>query len=156
MMMPFERMVDGPDEAALWAQVRVAYEAGELSISEIAAAFGVSRSAILWRAKRDLWRRGNKKTNIATDRQIIIRRLFRMLEMQVMHLEMEMDDMTETESRSGEREIELLGKLAANLDKLVKLDGVASAPSKRRERTAKEIADMRNKLARRLDELKRG
>ena len=83
-------------------------------------------------------------------------RLFRVLEMQVMHLEMEMETMATTNTKSGEREVQLLGRLAGNLDKLVKLDRDVSGPNKRRERTAKEIADMRNKLARRLEQLQRG
>lgn len=152
--MMFERVVEGPDEAALWAQVQDAYENSSRSLAELSVTFGVSRSAILWRAKRDGWKRRYRVGNV--QRPTIIKRLFRMLEMQVVHLETEMDEMIKTDTRSGEREMQLLGKLAGNLEKLVKLDTAASGPSKRRERTAKEIADMRNKLARRLEELKRG
>lgn len=152
--MTFQRVVEGPDEAALWAQVRDAYENSSRSLAELAETFGVSRSAILWRAKRDGWKRRHRIGNV--QRPTIIKRLFRMLEMQVMHLETEMDDMVKTDTRSGEREMQLLGKLAGNLEKLVKLDQTTSGSSKRRERTAKEIADMRNKLAKRLEELKRG
>jgi hypothetical protein len=90
------------------------------------------------------------------DRPAIIKRLFRVLEMQVMHLELEMDEMTKTETHSGEREIELLGKLAANLDKLIKLETATARPEKDDGYTDQEVAEMRNKLAKRLDQLKRG
>ena len=153
--MTFQRAAEGPDDIARWRRIQVAYEAGELSVSEIAASFGISRSAMQWRAKRDLWKRRNK-TQTSTDRPSIIKRLFRVLEMQVMHLELEMDEMTKTETRSGEREIELLGKLAANLDKLVKLETATARPEKDDGYTDQEVAEMRNKLAKRLDQLKRG
>lgn len=153
--MAFQRVVEGPDDVARWRRIRVAYEAGELSVTQIAASFGVSRSSLLWRAKRDLWKRRNK-TQTGMDRPAIIKRLFRVLEMQVMHLELEMDEMTKTETHSGEREIELLGKLAANLDKLIKLETATARPEKDDGYTDQEVAEMRNKLAKRLDQLKRG
>lgn len=153
--MTFQRVVEGPDEVALWRRVQVAYEAGEMSVIDVATAFGVSRSALQWRAKRDLWKRRNR-AQAGRDRATIIKRLFRVLEMQVMHLEMEMDEMNKTETRSGEREIELLGKLAANLDKLTKLETATARPEKDDGYTDQEVAEMRNKLAKRLDQLKRG
>lgn len=152
--MTFQRAVDGPDEVARWRRVQTAYEAGEVSVTEIAASFAVSRSSLLWRAKRDLWKRRNR-TQTGADRPTIIRRLFRVLEMQVMHLEAEMDDMNRSETRSGEREIELLGKLAANVDKLIKLETATARPEKDDGYSDQELAEMRDKLARRLDQLKR-
>jgi len=153
--MTFQRAVDGPGEVALWRRVQLAYEAGEISVTDVAAAFGVSRSALQWRAKRDLWKRRNK-TQTGADRSSIIKRLFRVLEMQVMHLELEMDEMTKTETRSGEREIELLGKLAANVERLTKLETATAKPEKDDGYTDQEVAEMRIKLAKRLDQLKRG
>ncbi len=126
-----------------------------MSVMEVAASFGVSRSGLLWRAKRDLWKRRNR-THTGTDRSSIIRRLFRVLEMQVMHLEAEMDEMTTKQTRSGEREIELLGKLAANVDRLTRLETATARPDKDDGYTDQEVAEMRNKLAKRLDQLKRG
>jgi len=152
--MTFQRAVETPDQIARWRRIQTAYEAGELSVTEIATSFGVSRSRLLWRAKRDLWKRRNR-TQTGADRATIIRRLFRVLEMQVMHLEAEMDDMNRNETRSGEREIELLGKLAANVDKLIKLETATARPEKEDGYTDQELAEMRDKLARRLDQLKR-
>jgi septal ring factor EnvC (AmiA/AmiB activator) len=152
--MTFQRAVEGPDEVAVWRRVRVAYEAGMVSVLQLAAEFGVTRSAVQWRAKRDCWKRRYRATG--TDRPTIIKRLFRVLEMQVMHLETEMNEMEKTQTRSGEREIELLGKLANNLDKLTKLETAAAQTAKAEDYTDKEIAEMRNKLAKRLDQLARG
>jgi hypothetical protein len=153
--MAFQRAVEGPDEIARWRRVRTAYEAGELAVTEIEATYGVSHSALQWRARRDLWKRRNR-TQTGADRPTIIKRLFRVLEMQVMHLEAEMDDMNESKTRSGEREIELLGKLAANVDKLIKLEAATARPEKDDGYTDQEVAEMRIRLAKRLDQLKRG
>jgi hypothetical protein len=153
--MTFQRAVEGPEEHERWRRIRAAYEAGEMAVVAIASTLGVTVSAIQYRARRDLWKR-RFRTHTGADRPTIIKRLFRVLEMQVMHLEAEMDDMTEKQTRSGEREIELLGKLAANLDKLTKLETATARPEKDDGYTDQEVAELRNKLAKRLDQLKRG
>lgn len=152
--MVFQRAVDGPDEVALWAKVRDAYENSSRTLVELTETFGLKRGSISWRVERDGWKRRFRTGKV--ERPTIIKRLFKVLEMQVLHLETEMDEMVKTDTKSGEREIQLLGKLAGNLEKLVKLDQSTSVPTKRRERTAKEIADMRNKLAKRLELLQHG
>jgi hypothetical protein len=152
--MTFQRAVEGPDEIARWRRVEDAYENSSRPLSELTAEFGVSRSALLWRAKRDGWKRRYRITKV--ERPTIIRRLFKVLEVQVLHLEREMDEMVKADAKSGEREMQLLGKLAGNLEKLMKLDRVVSETTRRRERTAKEIADMRSKLTKRLEQLQRG
>ena len=151
MPRPGERQ---PDDVEVWAGVQEAYEQTDEPIKSIAKRFGVSLSAIYHRAKRDLWLTRNRSS--AVDRPLIIKRMFRLLELQVEDLEGRMKDLGKADDRAGEREMTLLGKLAGNLERLVKLDSTVSGNTVRRQRTAKEIADMRNKLALRLDELTRG
>jgi hypothetical protein len=150
--MAFKRAIDGPDEEAKWREVQQAYEATEQPVSAVALSFGITRAALLWRAKRDGWKRRYRVGR--SEPPTIIRRLFRLLEMQVLHLEMELDAMSKTQTRSGEREIELLGRLAANLEKLTKLETAQARPDKDEIYTDQEVAQMRNKLAKRLDQLK--
>lgn len=80
--------------------------------------------------------------------------MFRVLEKQVMDLEMEMTEMTRASRRSGGKEVVLLGKLATTLDKLMDLDGRAGEGRRTRQRT-KEMQDIRNKLIERIEQLKR-
>ena len=151
MPRPGERQ---PEDVELWGKIKHAYETTDEPGESIAKRFGVTRSALYHRAKRDLWRTRNR--SVAVDRPLIIKRMFRLLELQMEDLEGRMQELGKTEGRAGEREMTLLGKLAGNLERLIKLDSTVSGNTVRRQRTAKEIADMRKKLARRLDELKRG
>jgi hypothetical protein len=73
-----------------------------------------------------------KKRTVPVDRRKIIARLFRILELQVMDLEEEMDQMHRDQRRSGEKELTVLSKLAGNLDKLITLDPAPPATAKRR------------------------
>jgi hypothetical protein len=139
-------------DAAKWAPIQRAYESGDGSGADIALRFGVTLSALNWRIRRDLWVRRNRTKVV--DRPQIIVRMFRVLERQVMDLEMEMSEMSRNRSRSGDREAALLGKLAGNLEKLVALDLKLTAKEPGRRQT-KQMQDIRNKLIERIAELRR-
>lgn len=114
--------------------------------------YGVTPSELKYRIKRDLWTR--RKRSNAVDRPTIITRMFRVLEKQVMDMEMEMAEMARASRRSGEKEVVLLGKLAGNLDKLMELDLRAGEGRRTRQRT-KDMQDIRNRLIERIEQLKR-
>lgn len=139
-------------EEELWACVRLDHEVGKLTHDELVAKHGVTRSALKYRIKRDLWAR--RKSSSAVDRPMIITRMFRVLELQVADLEMEMADMARGSRRSGEKEVALLGKMAGNLDKLMELDREAGEGRRTRQRT-KDMQDIRNRLIERIEQLKR-
>ena len=139
------------DDEAAFAAARIDYETGKGSQLEIAARYGVSLAALKWRIKRDLWKTRYRSKQV--DRPQIIKRLFRVLELQVIDLEMEMSQMSKDNRRSGQREVAILGRLASNLETLIKLDGKAEQrPLPQRER---DIEQLREKLAQRIENLVR-
>ena len=127
-----------------WDAVRADYEGDGRTLDDICARHGISRSALSWRAKHHLWLQRNRTGNV--DRPQIIKRMFRLLEMQVIQLE-------KTMTQTGEKEVAVLGKLASTLEKLIEIDN-AAAEAPKRTRT-KEIHDLRNKLAQRIEQLMR-
>jgi hypothetical protein len=142
----------GLSETERWALIKAAYQAPDETVDEIAARLNTSRAAIMRRAKREGWVRRRPSNNI--DRPLIIVRLFRVLERQVIDLETEAVEMTQAERRSGEKEAALMGKLAANLEKLVALDLKLGAAEPKR-RSTKEMQSIRQKLIERIEQLKR-
>ncbi|HTJ57004.1 MAG TPA: hypothetical protein VL418_05500 [Devosiaceae bacterium] len=127
-----------------WEAVRADYEGEGGTLDAICARHGISRSALSWRAKHHLWSQRNRTGNV--DRPQIIKRMFRLLEMQLIQLE---KDMTQT----GDKEVAVLGKLASTLEKLIEIDNAAA--EKPKPTRSKEIHDLRNKLAQRIEQLKR-
>ncbi len=102
--------------------------------------------------KRQMW--PPRRRSRLVDRPLIITRMFRVLEVQVVDLEMEMAEMARGLKRSGEKEVVLLGKLAGNLDRLMDLDARAGEGRRTRQRS-KQMLDIRNKLIERIEQLKR-
>ena len=140
-----------PDREIDWPGVRADYDAGML-LADIYARHRISSSQLSARINRELWPRRNRSRVV--DRPMIITRMYRVLERQVMDLEMEMADMTKTAKRSGDREVVLLGKLASNLDKLMDLDVRAGEGRRTRQRT-RDMQDIRQQLIARIEQLKR-
>jgi hypothetical protein len=138
-------------EAAKWLPIQADYESGKGTLLEVAARHGVTPQALKYRIRRDLWKRRHRSKVV--NRPLIIVRMFRLLERQVLDLEMEMSEMSSKKSRSGEREVALLGKLAGNLEKLVALDLQVTKEPKRRQ--TKQMQDIRSKLIERIEQLRR-
>jgi hypothetical protein len=143
----------GPVADPDWAAIRIAYEEETgTSVAAIGRRHAISPHIVIKRALRDGWRPRKARTAVV-DRPKIIRRLFRILELQVMDLEQEIDEMHREKRRSGDKEVVVLSKLAGNLDKLMSLDA-AAAPVTARRRT-KQMEDLRSKLIERIEQLKR-
>lgn len=139
-------------DRAKWALIRIEYESGQGTQASICLKHGITQSQLNWRIKRDLWVRRYRSKVV--DRAQIIVRMFRLLERQVMDFETEMNEMSRTERRSGEKEAALLGKLAGNLEKLAALDLRMTAKEPGRRQT-RQMQDIRNKLIERIEQLKR-
>jgi hypothetical protein len=127
-----------------WPAIRAEYEDTPRTLDEICARHGITRSALSWRVKRYLWR-GRNRTG-AVDRPQIIKRLFVLLERQVIQLD---KDMTHT----GEKEVAVLGKLASTLEKLIEID--TAAAGRPRPAQSRKMRDLREQLAQRIEQLKR-
>lgn len=132
------------DPAPDWTAIRAEYERGDDAVYAIAARHGVSYSAVNWRVKRDLWARRNRTGNV--DRPMIIKRMFVLLERQVIQLG---ENMTQT----GEKEVAVLGKLASTLEKLIEIDDAAAGKTKPTQ--TRKMRDLRDQLAQRIEQLKR-
>jgi hypothetical protein len=128
-----------------WAVIREAYEGGDETVTEIATRFGVTKSAIAWRVKTQLWRMRNKR--IGASGAALLARLYRLLERQIFDMEKEQSPMSEKEAAA-------LGRVANTLDRLMQIERGA-APAKTPKRSSKDLEFLRNKIAKRLDELDR-
>lgn len=138
-------------KAERWQRIRVDYDAG-MPHAEMRAKHGVTSSQISWRVTTGMWPRRSRSRVV--DRPMIITRMFRVLEKQVMDLEMEMADMTKNATRSGDKEVVLLGKLASTLDKLMDLD-TRAGDGRRTQKRTKDMQDIHHKLIARIEQLKR-
>ncbi len=143
---------EDPATTALWARVKADHDTRAFTQVQLSEKHGVTLSALKYRARRDLWAPRYRSKSV--DRPMIIARMFRVLELQVLNLETEMNDMAQTAQRSGDKEVSLLGKLASNLDRLMDLDARADGKPGKRRRT-KQMQDIRNKLVERIEQLKR-
>lgn len=128
-----------------WAAIKLDYEYGAITQGAICDKHGITRGMLTRRARRDLWTLRFATT--IPDRATIIRRLFHLLEKQTIQLE---EHMTTT----GEKEVAVLGKLASTLEKLIAIDN-AETGSRPGRTEDKDMKELRNKLARRIAQLKR-
>lgn len=117
------------------------------SLTQVAARNGVTTKALSAQVK--------KLADTPVNRGQIISRLFRLVEWQVVDLQREMNVMMTEDRRSGEKEVVLLGKIAANLEKLMALDGTGPTTNTRAKSRSKDIVDLRTKLIERIEHLKR-
>jgi transposase-like protein len=129
----------GPD----WDAVRGAYEAGTERIEDIARRFGVTRAALLWRARRDLW--ASRYTTRSISHAQLLTRLFRLLERHTIEMDRQM-------TGTGDKEVAALGKLVATLEKLIEIEERSTANRPERHQSV-DMAELRKKLADRIDRL---
>lgn len=128
-----------------WDAVRHDYESDALTTIGICKRYGIGHDVLAAHARRARWF-GEHRTD-GLDRTILIRQLFGVLETQIKHLEG--IEMTTT----GEKEVAVLGKLAATLEKLIEIDGKAATKRPSPAQT-KEVQEFRNKLVKRIEEFK--
>ena len=126
-----------------WALAQVDYESAAETLDAVAAKYGISKSALLWRAKTRCWRPRNKRK--AAGGPSLLARMFRLLERQIFQLESETSPM-------GEKEAAVLGRVAATLERLMQIERTA-VPPKVVKRTSKDLEELRKKVAARFEEL---
>ncbi len=134
---------DPPPKRRDWPNIRQAYESGEGTIARICEQFAVTKGALEYRARRDRWI--GRQARDANARSLLLGRMFKVLDGQVQHLESA--DMTS----NVEKQTVLLGTMAKTLEKLIELD---HADRGNKPAQKKDIRDLRNKLAARIDQLK--
>jgi hypothetical protein len=129
-----------------WDLVRVDYEALGITRAAICRKHGITRAELAAKAKLSRW--SAARTN-DTDRAILIGMMLGVLEAQIGQLEAAAE-MTAT----GDKEVAVLGKLATTLEKLIEIEDKGQGNAAPRRATA-DMKALRNKLARRIDQLKR-
>ena len=138
-------VADDPARAVDWDAVRRDYETEGLTTNGICRKHGVTADVLAVRARRHRWKDIGRAGT--TDRAILIRQAFAVLERQVQNLETtEMKD-------AGEKEAAVLGKLVATLDKLIEIDNRTTggqAPAQKRE-----ALELRARLVQRIEENKK-
>lgn len=88
------------------------------------------------------------KRTSTPSRARLIGQMFRVLGRQITQLE------SEHMTQIGDKEVALLGNMVRSLDKLIELDNEEKAKKPRRT-SSRQIGDLREKLAARIDQLKR-
>ncbi len=133
------------DEQINWELVRLQVKAGEMTRQRICAAHGITMQRLARRIRENKWDVDEDAAD--HDRKIILGELFLATEKQILHL-LDVDMST-----TGERESMLLGRLATTLDRLIELD-IKVTGKKPTPRQSKEMAELRAKIVKRLDEIK--
>lgn len=125
-----------------WDRVRRDWDNPWLTTAKVARRNEVPQEDLLAHAVANKW----PPRPSSLDLQILIRQLLAVLELQIEHLEkVEM-------TKNGEKEAEVLGKLTANLGKLIDLAKVEARGPAGETETA-EMRDIRERLAARINAL---
>lgn len=128
-----------------WAAIRHAYEHGEGTLREIRARFGVTRGSMEHRARRDRWI--PRQATQANSRSTLLARMFKVLDGQVQKLEKRVD------AELSDKEAGQLGEMVKTMEKMVAIE--AADTTKSNPVAKKDMRDLRDKLAKRIDEFKR-
>jgi hypothetical protein len=128
-----------------WAAIRRAYELTDETIKDICLRFGVTKSVFenRWRKERWLSRQAANRNRHGATRD----RLFAVLERQVAKLA------NEAGARLGDKEAQQLTELVKNFDKLS--GAKDEVPDNGGPSQQKDMRDLRDKLAKRIDQFKR-
>lgn len=128
-----------------WAPIRIDYEARGLTLNAVSEKHGVPLDRLQDHARKAKWQRDDSDV---TDRRILINQLLALLERQIKQVNDEM-------KTTGEKEVAVLNKLATSLEKLIAMDK-AEASQKAGGTETREMADIRIKLAKRINALTKG
>lgn len=123
-----------------WVAIRRDYDAGGDTITDICERHGITRSTLQYRQRREHWPlRGSRH---GTRQGTRIERLFAVLDKQLSKL---------ADARLGDKEAQQLSELIKNFDKMTTMaESKDEAPPHQRD-----IKDIRDKLAKRIDQFKR-
>lgn len=126
-----------------WATIRDAYENGNDTIATICATFEVTKGALEYRMRKDHWIL--RSARYASMRSLMVARIYRVLDRQVQWLEtLELNQQSEKEARA----LSIIVKTLENLTDMQPTE--TAAPPKQK----KDMRDLRDKLAKRIDQFK--
>ena len=128
-----------------WVAIRHAYETSRETLKQICARLGVSKGALEYRCRKEGWLR--RRATLGERQDSTLARLFAVLETQVTKLANAGGDTL------GDKEAHQLTEMIKNFDKMstmAKAEDKADAPRERRD-----MSELRDKLARRIDQFNR-
>ena len=126
-----------------WPTIRAAYENSTDTIATICATFGVTKGSLEHRKRKDFWIPRSAK--YASSRSMLMARIYRVLDRQVQWLEnLELNQQTEKEARA----LSIIVKTLENLTDMQPTETVTPPKQK------KDMRDLRDKLAKRIDQFK--
>lgn len=127
-----------------WATIRQEVETGDSTYIAICRRHRISRGELQRRIRENRW--SAPETDDLASRRILVDGLYWALERLI-------DRMGETElGLDASREAAVLHRLARTLEKLIEIDG-RSTGRKPNARESREMAELKTKIAERLDEL---
>lgn len=139
--MDSQNIQDTPD----WVAIRYAYERGDETVKQICERFGVTKGTLEGHYRKERW--VARRSDNAGRRKSTLSRLFAVLEAQVTKLA------NAGGETLGDKEANQLTEIIKNFDKLTEMeaaDGDKGGPSQK-----KDLRDLRDKLAKRIDQFKR-
>ena len=132
-------------KAADWALIRAAYQETTEPVLALARRFGVTKSAICWRARRHGWIMRNRPAG--TSAPSLVNRIYRLLEKQLVQMERAEGPMTEKDAA-------ILVRIASAVDRLLEVEAKApKRPPRDAARESEEMQQIRKTIARRLEQL---
>ncbi|MHA6691531.1 hypothetical protein [Devosia sp. A449] len=128
-----------------WVEIRRAYEQSIETLVQICLRFGITKGALEYRCRKERWI--SRQASLAKRKDSTMARLFAVLEKQVTKLGNASGDTL------GDKEAQQLTELIKNFDKMASMAGnevkAEMVPQKR------DMRDLRDKLAKRIDQYKR-
>lgn len=127
-----------------WAAIKADYVADELTVNAICKKHHLTHGVLYRRIAKENW--GKRRQSKQSSRTNLVTRLMGLLERQLDQMEINM-------TGTDDKEVALLGNMVRTLEKLIDLDqkdGDAVGDDKQ----DRDISDLRDKLAARIDQLR--
>ncbi len=131
-----------PDGAA----IREDYEGLVMTITEICAAHGITRARLAAMVVQGGWTERRPRSGSSSGR--LVARMLKLMERQVSRME--------KDTTTSEKDATLLGSMSRTPAKLMEIEASRTKPGPGRKSTSKELAVLRHKLARRIEQLNQG
>jgi hypothetical protein len=126
-----------------WAAIRIAYEARSASAKAISAQHGITAAQLRYRREKEGWVGSHTRIVSHAD---LIRRMLKVLDKHLRILEKPMTGPVDKDAM-------LLSTMTKTLEKLTEMGNAARAGQPAQK---KDISDLRDKVAKRIEQLKQG
>jgi len=126
-----------------WAAIQSAYEAGQISVGAICQKHAMSKTVLYAAVHEGGWIM--RTAGAPVQRQALITRLFKVLDRQI-------NQMETTMTKTGDREVSLLGNLAKTLEKLIEIED-RERKVRKTPQNSREMAELRSRITQRIDRI---